>query len=113
MIRANDENNDWIYGIGANAYKKENAGIAQDIKTRLQEWKGDCFFELEAGVDWLNRFSDGNKKLLIEECRSIILKTEGVVNVVFIDSFLNGRDLTLNYTVQTIYTKEIQDTITL
>lgn len=112
MIRANDENNDWIFGIGVNAYKSGNLEVAQDIKTKLQEWKGDCFFKLDAGIDWLNRFADSNTPLLEEEIKSVILKVDGVVGVDSLVITLINRSLIIDYSVQTVY-NEITDSFSI
>ena len=107
IIRANDENNDWIYGLGANAYKVNNDAIAQDIQTKLQEWYGDCFFNLTAGIDWYNRFSDGNSTKLEQEINSLILKVNGVVNVNNLSVDLTNRNFTASYDVQTVYSTSV------
>jgi hypothetical protein len=108
-IRANDSNNDWIYGLGVNAYKKETEEIKQDIKTKLLEWKGDCFFNNEAGIDWLSRFSDSDIERLEQEITSLILKVNNVVNVVNIDFSLENRNFDISYEVQTVYSQTILD----
>ncbi len=107
IIRANDNQSDWIYGLGANAYKTNNDAIGQDIQTKLQEWVGDCFFNLTAGVDWYNRFADGNSTKLEQEINSIILKVNNVVNVnnLFID--LTNRNFIVSYDVQTVYSSSV------
>lgn len=113
IIRANDENNDWIFGLGKNAYKANNDAIAQDIQTKVQEWIGDCFFNLTAGIDWLNRFADGNSERLEQEIRSLILKVDGVVNVNNLSIDLTNRDFIASYDVQTVYTESVIDSIKL
>lgn len=113
IIRANDSQNDWIYGLGANAYKVNNDAIAQDIKTKIQEWYGDCFFNMIAGIDWLNRFNDGNSARLEQEINSLILKINGVVNVNNILLDLTDRNFTVSYDVQTVYSASVIDSIRL
>ena len=106
-IRANDANNDWIYGIGANAYKVRDLAIEQDIQTKLQEWVGDCFFNLTAGIDWINRFSDGDKDILEQEIRTLILKVNNVVNVNNLSLSLVERQFVASYDVQTVYSPSV------
>lgn len=113
IIRANDANNDWIYGLGSNAYKVNNDAIAQDIQTKLQEWVGDCFFNLTAGIDWINRFSDGNSNRLEKEIRSLILKVNNVVNVNNISVDLTNRNFVAFYDVQTVYSASVEGQINL
>lgn len=107
IIRANDANNDWIYGIAQNAYKSNNEAIAQDIETKLQEWVGDCFFNLIAGIDWINRFSDSNADRLEQEINSLILKVNNVVNVNTLSIDLVDRAFTVSYDVQTVYSTSV------
>lgn len=107
IIRANDENNDWIYGLGANAYKVNNDAIAQDIQTKIQEWVGDCFFNLPAGIDWINRFADGNSARLEQEINSLILKVNNVVNVNNLSVDVTNRLFTASYDVQTVYSASV------
>jgi len=113
IIRGNSLDGDWIYGIGKNAYKTENNAIAQNIQTKLQEWYGDCFFNLTAGVDWLNRLSNSQQDLLEQDIYSLILKCEGVVGVNQVSTSLVDRKLTINYDVQTVFTQSVQNTITI
>lgn len=106
-IRANDANNDWIYGIAANAYKTNDLAVQQDIETKLQEWVGDCFFNLTAGIDWINRFSDGNRDDLEQEIRTLILKVNNVVNVNNLFTSLIDRQFVVSYDVQTVYSPSV------
>ena len=75
-IRALDTNNDWEFGSGRQSYKTEQEAISLVIKTRLREWKFDCFFANNSGVDWKNRLSKKNQKSLLDnEVRKIIRNT--------------------------------------
>lgn len=113
IIRANTSDNDWIYGLGANAYKKNNEAIGQNIQTKIQEWQGDCFFNLTAGIDWINRFSDSNLVRLEQELNSLILKVNGVVKVTILDISFENRNFRISYEVQTVYSASIIDSINL
>ena len=112
IIRAIDSNGDWTFGKGLSSYKKDLAGLSQNIKTRLLEWKGDCFFDNAAGVDWKTRLGKSSQlKPLIEEVRTVILKTDGVLQVINLDANLNSnRKLTISYSVKTVF-GETQDNV--
>ena len=109
MIRALDANGDWTFGKGKSSYKRQQLALNQNLKTRLLEWKGDCFFDNEAGVDWKNRLAKADQASpLQEEIRVVILKTDGVAAVDNLDLVFDSisRNLTISYTIQTIYIGE-------
>lgn len=105
IIRALDANGDWTFGKGKSNYKKDLPALRQNIKTRLLEWKGDCFFDSGAGVDWNSRLGKRSQiNPLIDEVRTVILKTDGVTEVLNVDSNLDSdRNLTLNYSIKTVF----------
>ena len=105
MIRALDDNGDWTFGKGKSSYKKNLDALKQDVKTRLLSWVGDCFFDAGAGVDWNSRLGKRSQlNPLIEEVRLVILRTEGVIQVVNLSYDLNSeRNLTINYSIKTVF----------
>ncbi len=105
---------DWTFGLGIGCYVSGNAAIGLNIKTRILSWTDDCFFDLAAGIDWLNRLGSKNQRELLElDLRRIILQSEGVTGILEFDSQLIGRNFTANYSVQTIYSQSYQDSITI
>lgn len=103
-----DANGDWTF---AQTVKDEKA-INLNIKTRVLSWKNDCFFDMGAGIDWLNRLgTPGQLVPLEEEIKNIILKTDGVRSLVAFSASLVDRKLSVSYTVTTDYTKNLQGTI--
>lgn len=70
--------NDWTFGRGTNGYFVDQDAIAANIKTRLQSWKGNCFFSLNDWVDWLGRLDKGQENNLNQELRNVILQSFGV-----------------------------------
>jgi len=115
IIRAIDANNDWTFGKGKSSYKSSQLALIQNLKTKLQEWKGDCFFDIEAGVDWKNRLTKRSQAApLREEIRTVMLKADGVTEVINLDLNFNStsRNLTINYSVKTIYsTNPVSDSV--
>jgi len=104
---------DWTFGAGIQNYTKEQEAIGLNIKTRILSWVGDCFFDQQAGIDWLNRLGNKNQRSLLElDLRRVILQTEGVTAIVSFDTILNARDFTADYSVNTIYSKDFQDSLT-
>lgn len=110
-VRAIDSDNDWTFGKGLNNYKSANDAIAQNIKTRLQEWKGNCFFSDNAGIDWSNRLEKNQVELLKQDTKNIILQTDGVVALTQISFSFENRSFSVTYIVQTIYSQLSEQTI--
>ncbi|WP_299074728.1 hypothetical protein [uncultured Paraglaciecola sp.] len=113
IFRNLDSDGDWTFGIGKGNYVADNTAIGLNIKTRILSWVNDCFFDLDAGIDWINRLGRKDTRAILEaDLRRIILQSEGVTGIVSFDSTLTGRNFTANYSVNTIYSKEYQDSIT-
>ena len=110
-IRRLDENGDWVFGEGLSSYLKDGNAIKLHIKTRLLEWIDDCFFALDAGVDWQNRLDKGQAVLLESEIRRVILRTLNVVSLETISITIIDRKFRVDYTVKTIYSTSIRDII--
>lgn len=107
IVRALDVNGDWVYGTGANAYLSGILAVAQDIKTRLSSFLGDCFFDTGAGIDWFNLLGGKDQTALNLAVAAVILNTNNVtgglqLSVVYTPS---TRAVTITYVVQTTYSQ--------
>ena len=114
IIRNLDSSGDWQFGQGKGNYLAGNAAIGLNIRTRLLSWVGDCFFDLNAGVDWTNRLSLKNQKRILDaELRRIILQSYGVTGIVSFSTTLDAsaRVYTANYEVTTIFSASYVDSI--
>jgi hypothetical protein len=80
-VRAVDVNNDWLFGAGQQSYKSGMEALKQQIKTRLQSWRSDCFFAPAEGVDWNNYLDIGTKRLLDTDIARVINQTGGVIKI--------------------------------
>ena len=105
IVRSLDVNGDWQFGKGRNNYLSANKAIVQNISTRLNSFLGDCFFALDAGIDWFNLLGSKNQVALELAVRAIVLNTAGVTRLVDVSVELNHntRRITMSYTVETIY----------
>lgn len=104
---------DWVWGTGKNSYVTENDEIALNVKTRVLSFLGDCFFAPTEGIDWWNFLNYHSSDKLENAVQETIAKTDGVVDVNAIDSYLNAnRKINLSYDINTIYTKNLQGEIT-
>ena len=107
-IRRNENGQEeFCFGHGFTDYKKELAYVCQDIETALYEFKNDCFFDLEAGIDWKARLGYyGQKEYLDEEIQQIVSDRIGVINIVGFDSNIIDRVYICTIEVLTVYSDE-------
>lgn len=105
IVRSLDSNHDWIFGRGINAYKKDMEALKQSIKTRLLQWKTDCFFATNEGVDWNNFLDIGRKTFLDSDIKRVILQTGGVLRISSYSSTLDSdtRSLSVSVSVDTVF----------
>lgn len=113
QIAGLDSSGDWLFGRGSSDYLVDEAAIELNIKTRLMEWIGDCFFNLQAGIDWNNYIgSKNNLDSLAASLKSLILKSDGVVNVVSVGVSLDSnRNFSATYVINTVYAQDVQNTL--
>jgi hypothetical protein len=105
IVRALDSNGDWSFGLGKQSYKSDMNALRQQIVTRLKSWKGDCFFALQDGVDWLNYLDIGTKSFLDLDIKRVILQTGGILRMRNYSSILapDTRSVSISCTLDTIY----------
>lgn len=103
--------NDWNFGKGRNDYLNQKDATKANIKTRVLSWQQDCFFDLGAGVDWVNGLGKkGQRDLLEQQIRNVILQTQDVTGINSFTSTLQNRQLSVQYEVSTTF-GTIEDTI--
>jgi hypothetical protein len=114
-IRNLDGAGDWTFGKGLQCYLTGNAAIGLDIKTYLKLWSGNCFWALQAGVNWRQLLDKGQKSRLLAALQTAIMGRFGVVGLNQLDATLDPRTrrIRVAYDVQTIYTQSFQDSITI
>lgn len=113
IIRSVDSENDWNLGKGASDYARNQQAVEQNIKSRLLSWVGDCFFALQEGVDWKSRLDTGQQAELLDDIRSVILRSFGVVGINSVSFTFDGglRLFSLSFDVVTIFSQSFQQTI--
>ena len=107
LFRALYGTGDWTFGNGVASYAADEQAIELNTATRLRSWKNDCFFDLDAGVDWVARLDKGQKNNLINELTGVLLQTEGVMKVNSVSVSEDGatRSLVITYSIDTIYSQ--------
>jgi len=114
IFRALTTEGDWTFGAGLNNYASNNIAIGFNIETRIKSWLNDCFFDQNAGIDWVNRLgSKGQRDLLEQDIRRIILQSYGVTSIISFDTILTNRNLTTRYNILTIFSTTFQNTVTI
>lgn len=112
IFRQLDSTNDWTFGKGVNNFSRENAAIGLNIKTRILSWVGDCFFDIDAGIDWVNRLGSKNQRDILElDLRNIILQSEDVTGIIDFKTSLISRDFRADYSVETVYSRSYTDRV--
>lgn len=111
LVRAITKNNkgysEWCFGHSFADYKKNQSQIVQDIYTALYEWKYDCFFALNSGIDWYTRLGFKNQKeLLDEDIKTVINNRIGVLNLYDFNSTLQNRHYSCSCKVFTEYSEQ-------
>ena len=107
-IRNLDSNGDWTFGQSLSNYDQNEYAVALDIKMRLREWYGDCFFALQNGIQWRERLGSFNQKELLDrEILNTIQNTQGVLNVFDFTSSTDGRRYRAQCNVYTQYSTEL------
>lgn len=114
IIRALDINGDWQFGKGQSSYLSGNLAIAENISTRLKSFLNDCFFDMNAGIDWITYLgTPGRQDELTLRVKALILLSYGVINCtqVSINVDRNKRAASLSYNINTIFSTNYQQDI--
>lgn len=97
---------DFTFGQGLADYLTDNAAIGLNIRTRILSWLNDCFFDQDAGIDWINRIGSlGQQQLLEADLKRIILQSYGVKGIITFNTHLIDRAFTLSCSVDTIFSQ--------
>lgn len=105
LVSKLDSNGDWEFGQSLNNYVINVRAIEQSIQTRVSSFLGDCFFDMNAGIDWFNFLGGSKSQLALElAVASVILNTTDVVGINLLSvSLTAARAFSVSYQVQTTY----------
>ena len=106
IVRALDANADWEFGGGESNYLEGNLAIGQQIKCRLLEFTGNCFWNPQGGLNWPNLLGQrNNQELLNLQVGSVISNTPGVTSLQKLNVVLNRytRQMNITWTVTTVF----------
>lgn len=106
IVREVDVDGDWGFGRGRANFKSGNDAVAQNISTRLKSVLGDCFFDLEAGIDWFNLLGSKNRLGLELSERTTILGTANVTGILELTNTLDeNRTQNISFSVNTVFSQ--------
>lgn len=81
-FRKTDSQGNWLFGHGLADYANREEEIALDVKTALQEWVGNCWFNVDAGVDYATYLSTpGTQEELRQSIGQVVASRGGVSQV--------------------------------
>ena len=106
-----DENGDWCFGKGRNSYVSENQALMLNIKTRLLEFLGDCFWDTEKGIDWWTLLGGKNLNKILVDVQRTILRSYQVKRIVSMDYTLNNRTLSIRLSIEFLNGEILSDTV--
>lgn len=112
IMRNLTSDGDWTFGSGKQNYVARDEAIKLNIKTRILSWVNDCFFDMKAGIDWINRLGKKNQfNLLQQDLSTLILKSEGVSGLNSFQAYVENREFYATYNIVTSYSPSVIQTI--
>lgn len=105
IVRAVDSEGNFVFGKGASSYKKDLPALKQTIECKIKEWKGNCWFDVDAGIDWQTRLSKNLNSLqfLKIDIIGIIQSIPEVLSVEFVGIVYQDRQASLSYSITSVY----------
>jgi hypothetical protein len=100
-----DADGDMTFGGGSSDYLINTPeAVAQAVKTRLRLLTGEWFLDITEGTPYATDILGKNTETTYDPAiRERILDTEGVTQIDSYSSVLNGRRLSVEATIDTIY----------
>lgn len=116
IIRALTQTGDWTFGQGVQNYLRDEPAIEENIATRLRSFLNDAFWALDFGIDWyelLGATGPETQAAIVLATRQMIAESYGVVRINSVDAAIDRvtRRLTLNYNIDTIFSRSVTGTV--
>ena len=101
----------WDFGHGLSSYVTGQNAIKQDVLCSLGEWKNDCFWALNNGIDWRLRMGFRNQKEMLDnDIIKVIQSRYGVLYITDFVSYVMDRVYTCQCEIITIFSEGFQFT---
>jgi len=112
IIRALDTNGDITFGLGVQNYLTGQQAIAMNIKTRILSFLNNCVWDMQAGIDWFTFLKQSANAAQVQlAVKAVILQSYGVISVNNVSVNSSGRNISLSYNINTIYTSNFSATL--
>ena len=116
IFRNLDASGDWTFGNGRQDYLRREDAIELNVATRLRSFLNDCFWALDAGVDWWNLLGSKNPNAqvnIIIQTRQVIAESYGVVRINSVTASTDRatRQLSVTYNIDDIFGRNLVGTI--
>jgi len=113
-FRGITEENDWLFGNGKQSYLVNEGAIEADIKTTLQTFFQECFYDPTVGIPWFNILGQKDQNLLVLTLKNALDQVDGVTKVFDVRYYIDeNRNANVSYLVNTIYTIQTAGTVQL
>lgn len=106
-----DSNGDWCFGKGRNSYLMGNKALMMNIKTRLLEFLGDCFWDTGKGIDWWTLLGGKDLKRILVDVQRTVLRSYQVKRIVDMDYTLSNRTLSIRLSIEFLNGEILTDTV--
>lgn len=108
-VRALDSNWDWKFGKSKQCYASESLATAYDVKQKIQCWYNDCFFDMQAGIDYKNLLGrKGTKEQIDQAVRKVLATQPDIIEITYFDSYVTDRKYSLTARFKTVYNETIE-----
>lgn len=105
-----DEKGDWTFGKGRGNYASGAAALMLNVKTRLLSFNNDCFFDMDAGIDWWNLLGGKDRRQTAAAAQKTILESYGVKEITNLVPEMSGRGMKITASLKFIDGTELTDT---
>ena len=106
-----DENGDWTFGKGRGNYAQGTAALMLNVRTRLLSFRNNCFFDMDAGIDWWNMLGGRDRRRIAASAQKTILESYGVAGISSLVPSISGRRLGITAVVRFMDGTEMTDTV--
>lgn len=106
IFRSLDNDGDWRFGAGKQCYAKNDSAIILNLETSLKTFLSECFFDPNVGLPWFSLIDSRNKDIIVLSIKAAMVESYGIVKVQEIQYTWNDlRELVIDYTIDTIYSR--------
>ena len=113
IVRTLTPAGDWTFGNPG--YLQGNNAIGQQIRCRLLQFLGECFWDTQAGIDWIGWLGGKNANGLNLAISTVVLNTKGVTGINTLNFTVDPdtRAFSINWNVTTVFSRYFPGSSTL